>query len=126
VFDNFILTDVGFVRREHRDGIPQAAEFLLRREGIDSVLVFGVVDGKCIDGSMRTQSDSINPDAFLKNAFGLDEEKQTYYGGGTIKNKGGFQIPLGFVSQSRDRECLYRMARGLVQEKFLEAIGGKQ
>jgi nanoRNase/pAp phosphatase (c-di-AMP/oligoRNAs hydrolase) len=125
VFDNFILADVGFVRREHRDGIPQAAEFLLRREGIDSVVVFGMVDGKWLDGSMRTRSDTINPDTFLKNAFGLDEEKRIYYGGGTIKNKGGFQIPLGFVSQCRDRDCLYRMARGLVQEKFLEAIGGK-
>ena len=104
VVDNFIFTDVGFVRSEHRDGIPQAAEFLLRREGTDTVLVFGIVDGKRIDGSIRTRSDTVNPDTFLKKAFGRDEERQTYYGGGNIKDKGGFQIPLGLLAQSSDRE----------------------
>jgi nanoRNase/pAp phosphatase (c-di-AMP/oligoRNAs hydrolase) len=123
VFDNFIFTDVGFVRGEHRDGIPQAAEFLLRREGTDTVLVFGIVDGKRVDGSIRTRSDNINPDTFLKKAFGADEESHTYYGGGNIKDKGGFQIPLGLFAQSSDRETLYQMAREVVRQKFLQAIG---
>lgn len=126
VFDNFIFTDVGFVRREHRDGIPQVAEFLLQREGTDTVLVFGIVDGKTVDGSLRTRSDTINPDTFLKKAFGFDEEKKTYYGGGNIKDKGGFQIPLGFLGQYPDRDLLYRMACEIIQEKFLEAIGRKE
>jgi nanoRNase/pAp phosphatase (c-di-AMP/oligoRNAs hydrolase) len=126
VFDNFIFTDVGFVRSEHRDGIPQVAEFLLQREGTDTVLVFGIVDGKTVDGSLRTRSDTINPDTFLKRAFGLDEEKKIYYGGGNIKDKGGFQIPLGFLAQSPDRDLLYRMACDVVQEKFLEVIGRKE
>ena len=126
VLDNFIFTDVGFVRREHRDGIPQTAEFLLQREGIDTVLVFGIVDGKSIDGSLRTRSDTINPDTFLKKTFGLDEEKQSYYGGGNIKDKGGFQIPLGFLGHHPDRELLYRLTCELVQEKFLDGIGRKQ
>jgi nanoRNase/pAp phosphatase (c-di-AMP/oligoRNAs hydrolase) len=126
VLDTFIFTDVGFVRREYRDGIPQAAEFLLQREGTDTVLVFGIVDGKTIDGSFRTRSDTINPDAFLKRAFGLDEKKQTYYGGGNVKDKGGFQIPLGFLGQYPDRELLYRMTCEIIQEKFLQAIGRKE
>jgi nanoRNase/pAp phosphatase (c-di-AMP/oligoRNAs hydrolase) len=123
VFDTFVLSDVGFVRREYRDGIPQAAEFLLQREGTDPVLVFGIVEGKIIDGSLRTRSDTINPDAFLKKAFGFDEEKQAYYGGGNIKDKGGFQIPLGFLSQHDDRELLYRLTCEVIQEKFLQTIG---
>lgn len=126
VFDNFIFTDVGFVRSEHRDGIPQAAEFLLQREGTDTVLVFGIVDSKTIDGSLRTRSDTITPDTFLKKTFGFDEEKKTYYGGGNIKDKGGFQIPLGFLGQYSDRDLLYRMACEIVQEKFLTAIGRKE
>ncbi len=126
VSDNFIFSDVGFVCREHRDGIPQAAEFLLRREGTDTALVFGIVDGKSIDGSIRTRSDTINPDAFLKKAFGLNEERQSYYGGGNIRDKGGFQIPLGLLAQSSNRELLYRMAYEVVREKFLQAIGRKE
>ncbi len=126
VFDTFVFTDVGFVRREHRDGIPQAAEFLLQREGTDTVLVFGIIEGRTIDGSLRTRSDLINPDTFLKKAFGFDEEKHAYYGGGNIKDKGGFQIPLGFLGQHPDRELLYRMTCEIVQEKFLQAIGRKE
>ena len=125
VYDNFIFTDVGFVRGEDRDGIPQAAEFLLRRQGTDTVLAFGIVDGKCIDGSIRTRSDSLNPDIFLKKTFGRDEESHRYYGGGNISDKGGFQIPLGLLGQATAQETLYQMAYDVVRQRFLTAIGWK-
>ena len=122
-YDNFLVSDVGFVRKEHRDGIPQAADFLLTRAGIDTVLVWGVVDGKTIEGSLRTRGDTINPDAFLKRAFGVDDERGAPYGGGNLRNKGAFQIPLGFLAQHKDRDQLYRLAGEIVHEKFLTAIG---
>jgi nanoRNase/pAp phosphatase (c-di-AMP/oligoRNAs hydrolase) len=125
VYENFIFTDVGFIRGEYRDGIPQAAEFLLRRDGIDTVLAFGIVDGKCIDGSIRTRSDSLNPDAFLKKTFGRDGENHNYYGGGNITDKGAFQVPLGLLGQAPGREALYRMAYEVVRQRFLAAIGWK-
>ncbi len=123
VYDNFLFSDVGFVRKENRDGIPQAADFLLTRAGIDTVLVFGIVNGRTIDGSLRTRSDTINPDAFLKKAFGIDEEKGSHYGGGNVRDKGAFQIPIGFLAQHNDRDQLYRLACEIIHEKFLEAIG---
>jgi nanoRNase/pAp phosphatase (c-di-AMP/oligoRNAs hydrolase) len=123
VYDNFLFSDVGFVRGENRDGIPQAADFLLSREGIDTVLVFGIVEGKTIDGSLRTSSDTVNPDTFLKKTFGTDERRGTPYGGGNIRDKGGFQIPLGFLGQHKDRDQLYRLACEVIHQKFLEAIG---
>ena len=122
VYDNFLFSDVGFVRKEHRDGIPQAADFLLSRAGIDTVLVFGIVDGKTVDGSLRTRSDTVNPDTFLKGAFGIDERK-SHYGGGNVRDKGGFQIPIGFLAQHKDRDQLYRLACEIIHERFLEAIG---
>lgn len=123
IYDNFLVSDVGFVRKEHRDGIPQAADFLLTRAGIDTVLVFGIVDGKTVEASLRTRSDTINPDAFLKKAFGIDEERGSHFGGGNTRNKGGFQIPIGFLAQHKDRDQLYRLAGEIIHEKFLEAIG---
>lgn len=123
IYDNFLVSDVGFVRKEHRDGIPQASDFLLTRAGIDTVLVFGIVDGKVIEGSLRTRSDTINPDAFLKKAFGIDEERGAHFGGGNTRNKGGFQIPIGFLAQHKDRDQLYRLACEVIHQKFLEAIG---
>lgn len=65
VIDNFMFSDIGFVRSADRDSIPQAADLLLAREGTDTVLVFGIVDEKTIDGSFRTRSETINPDEFL-------------------------------------------------------------
>jgi len=123
VYDNFLFSDVGFVRKENRDGIPQAADFLLSREGTDTVLVFGIVDGKTVDGSFRTSSDTVNPDLFLKKAFGIDEESGTHYGGGNVRDKGAFQIPIGFLAKSQDRDQLYRLACEVVHGKFLDAIG---
>jgi len=123
IYDNFLFSDVGFVRKEYRDGIPQSADFLLSREGTDTVLVFGIVDGRTIDGSFRTRSDVVNPDTFLKKAFGIDEESGCHYGGGNIRDKGGFQIPIGFLAQHKDRDQLYRLACEVIHEKFLEAIG---
>ena len=123
VHDNFIFSDVGFVRSADRDGIPLAAELLLNREGTDTVLVFGIVDDKIIDGSLRTRSETINPDEFIKGFLGISPESGRYYGGGNIRDRGGFQIPLGFFSLHADKQRLYTMAREVMEKAFLDYIG---
>ncbi len=121
--DNFIFSDVGFVRSVDRDGIPQAAELLLTREGTDTVLVFGIVDERFIDGSLRTRSETINPDEFLKGFLGSSPENGRFYGGGNIRDRGGFQIPLGFIGFHEDKNRVYSMAREIIQKSFLDYIG---
>lgn len=123
IHDNFIFSDVGFVRSVDRDAIPQVAELLLAREGTDTVLVFGIVDEKYIDGSLRTRSETINPDEFLKGFLGVSPESGKYYGGGNIRDRGGFQIPLGFFSLHEDKNLVYTMARQVIENSFLEYIG---
>ena len=123
VHDNFILADVGFVRAADRDGIPQVAEFLLAREGTDTVLVFGIVEEKTIDGSLRTNSETINPDEFLKGFLGASPENGQFYGGGNIRDRVGFQIALGFISMHEDKDLVYRMAREVIEMSFLDYIG---
>ena len=123
IHDNFIFSDVGFVRSPDRDAIPQVAELLLTREGTDTVLVFGIVDEKMIDGSLRTRSETINPDEFLKGFLGVSPESGKYYGGGNIRDRGGFQIPLGFFSLHEDKNLVYTMARQVIENSFLEYIG---
>lgn len=123
IHDNFIFSDVGFVRSVDRDAIPQVAELLLTREGTDTVLVFGIVDEKMIDGSLRTRSETINPDEFLKGFLGVSPESGKYYGGGNIRDRGGFQIPLGFFSLHEDKNLVYTMARQVIENSFLDYIG---
>ncbi len=121
--DNFIFSDVGFVRGADRDIIPQAAELLLSREGTDTVLVFGIVDEKIIDGSFRTRSETINPDEFLKGFLGISPESGRYYGGGNVRDRGGFQVPLGFLSLHENSSQVYAMAREIIEKSFLDYIG---
>lgn len=123
IHDNFIFSDVGYVRASDRDAIPQIAELLLAREGTDTVLVFGIVDELTIDGSMRTRSETINPDEFLKAVLGVSPESGKYYGGGNIRDRGGFQIPLGFFSLHEDKGQIYTMARQIIEKSFLDYIG---
>ncbi|MBF0440988.1 MAG: bifunctional oligoribonuclease/PAP phosphatase NrnA [Oligoflexales bacterium] len=117
----FMFSGVGYVRYEDRDGIGQCADYLLNREGIDTVVVYGVVGGEFIDGSLRTRSHTLDPDKWIKDVFGQDQHG-VYYGGGR-KDKGGFQIPLGVFSQCSDRELLWILIKKTIDELFYEKIG---
>ena len=117
----FMFSGVGFVRDEDRDGIGQCADYLLHREGIDTVVVYGVVSNQFIDGSLRTKSHTLDPDKWLKDVFGADEAGK-YYGGGR-KDKGGFQIPLGVFARCNDRELLWILIKKTIDELFYQKIG---
>lgn len=118
---NFMFSGVGYVRDEDRDGIGQCADYLLHREGIDTVVVYGVVNGEFIDGSLRTKSHTLDPDKWIKDVFGKDD-RGNFYGGGR-KDKGGFQIPLGVFSECSDKELLWILIKKTIDELFYEKIG---
>ncbi len=118
---NFMFSGVGFVREEERDGIGQCADYLLNREGIDTVVVYGVVAGEYIDGSLRTKSHILDPDKWIKDIFGKGPDG-IYYGGGR-KDKGGFQIPLGVLGKCADKELLWILIKKTIDELFYEKIG---
>lgn len=120
----FLLAGVGFVRDEDRDGIAQAADFLLRHEGVETALVFGIVNGDVVDGSLRTTSHTIDPDAWLKALFGADSTGR-HYGGGR-RNKGGFRIPLGLFARCRDRDALWSIGKKTIEDLVFEKIGVDQ
>ena len=117
----FMFSGVGYVREEYRDGIGQCADYLLNREGIDTVVVFGVVGGEFIDGSLRTKSHTLDPDKWIKEVFGHDRHG-AFYGGGR-KDKGGFQIPLGVFGKCSDRELLWILIKKTIDELFYAKIG---
>lgn len=121
VKETFLFSGVGYVREEERDGIGQCADYLLNREGIETVVVYGIVGSQWVDGSLRTKSHTLDPDKWLKDIFGHDKDG-TWYGGGR-KDKGGFQIPLGVFAKCSDRELLWIMVKKTIDELFYEKIG---
>lgn len=120
----FLFAGVGFVREEDRDGIAQTSDFLLRHEGVETALVFGIVNGDVVDGSLRTNSPTIDPDGWLKAVFGADSAGR-HYGGGR-RNKGGFRIPLGLFARCRDRDALWAIGKKTIEDLVFDKIGVEQ
>ncbi|MEO7111961.1 MAG: DHH family phosphoesterase [Polyangiaceae bacterium] len=118
---NFATAGVGFVPEGDRDTIAQAADFLVRREDIDTVVVYGVVGDKTIEGSLRTHSPSVDPAAWLEQAFGSDDKGRAY--GGGRRDKGGFRIPIGFLGRTTDRAQLWTLVEHSMRSALLRTIG---
>jgi len=105
--ESFSLAGIGYVRAEDRDAIPQAADFLFTEENVHTAIVYGIVvsdrEGQHCEnlaGSLRTTKLTIDPDAFIKEAFGRSDTGQ-FFGGGKAE-AGGFEIPIGFLTGGSD------------------------
>ncbi len=103
--NNFSLAGVGYLRYDDRDAIPQAADFLVTEEDIHTAVVYGIVhdqeeDIELVIGSLRTSKLTLDPDEFIKEAFGKDSEGR-FFGGGRYM-AGGFEIPVGFLGSFND------------------------
>ena len=121
IADTFLISGVGYVRDEDRDSIGQAADYLLRREGIDTVICYGIVNNQFVDGSLRTTSDVVDPDRFLKELLGTDSHGVPY--GGGRADKGAFKIHLGPFASCGDRDLLWRMVQRTIEDLFFNKIG---
>lgn len=100
VKNNFSIAGVGYLRYDDRDAIPQAADFLVTEENVHTAVVYGIVHNEheeleVVIGSLRTSKLTLDPDEFIKEAFGQDTQGR-YFGGGRYM-AGGFEVPLGFL-----------------------------
>lgn len=99
--NNFSIAGVGYMRYDDRDAIPQAADFLVTEENVHTAVVYGIVrdedeDLEIVIGSLRTNKITLDPDEFIKEAFGQDAQGRFFGGGRSMA--GGFEIPMGFLS----------------------------
>ena len=117
-----VFAGVGHVRDDDRDAIGQTADFLLRREGIATAIVYGVVGGDTIDGSLRTRSATFDPDDWLKETFGSDPQTGRPYGGGR-RGAGGFQVPLGILTTCPNRDLLWEVVKNTIEDRIRTRLG---
>jgi nanoRNase/pAp phosphatase (c-di-AMP/oligoRNAs hydrolase) len=101
IHNNVCIAGVGFLRYDDRDAIPQAADFLITEENIHTAVVYGIAHDEdeeleLVVGSLRTTKITLDPDEFIKDAFGQDAQGRFFGGGRSLA--GGFEIPTGFLS----------------------------
>jgi nanoRNase/pAp phosphatase (c-di-AMP/oligoRNAs hydrolase) len=99
--NNVSIAGVGFLRYDDRDAIPQAADFLVTEDNIHTTVVYGIAHDEdeeleLVVGSLRTTKITLDPDEFIKEAFGQDAQGRFFGGGRSLA--GGFEIPMGFLS----------------------------
>lgn len=112
VQNNFSIAGVGYLRYDDRDAIPQAADFLVTEENVHTAVVYGIVHDEdeeleVVIGSLRTTKLTLDPDEFIKEAFGQDSHGRFFGGGRT--GAGGFEIPMGFLSGSNENSTYAKM-----------------
>ena len=105
VQNNFSIAGVGYLLYDDRDAIPQAADFLVTEENVHTAVVYGIIhdEDDAVEvavGSLRTNKLTLDPDEFIKEAFGRDAQGR-FFGGGRYM-AGGFEIPLGFLCGFND------------------------
>lgn len=114
IYSSFLISFAGFIN--DRDTLPQAADFLLRLEGINTVLVFGIMKD-AVYMSARNDDVRINIGEVLKKAF-----KDVGNAGGHAHAAGG-RIPLGIFGDVSDRDMLAKLVTQAIRKRFLSAIG---
>jgi nanoRNase/pAp phosphatase (c-di-AMP/oligoRNAs hydrolase) len=133
VQNNFSIAGVGYLRYDDRDAIPQAADFLVTEENVHTAVVYGIVHDEDEDeleviiGSLRTTKLTLDPDEFIKEAFGQDSSGRFFGGGRT--SAGGFEIPMGFLSGGNENSSYAKMKWEVydaqIKQKLLRLVNPK-
>ena len=132
VQNNFSIAGIGYLRYDDRDSIPQAADFLVTEENVHTAVVYAIVHDKdeeieVVIGSLRTTKLTLDPDEFIKEAFGQDAHGR-FFGGGRSQ-AGGFEIPVGFISGGNENSDYARhkweVFDAQIKQKLLKLISPK-
>ncbi|OLP19607.1 exopolyphosphatase-like protein [Leptolyngbya sp. 'hensonii'] len=127
--NNFSIAGVGYLRYDDRDAIPQAADFLVTEENVHTAVVYGIVHDEdkeleVVVGSLRTTKITLDPDEFIKEAFGQDADGHFFGGGRSMA--GGFEIPMGFLSGFNDNadyaKMKWEVIDAQVKQKLLDLV----
>jgi nanoRNase/pAp phosphatase (c-di-AMP/oligoRNAs hydrolase) len=133
VQNSFSIAGVGYLRYDDRDAIPQAADFLVTEENVHTALVYGIVhdeddEVEIVVGSLRTNKITLDPDEFIKEAFGHDAQGR-FFGGGRSQ-AGGFEVPVeflaGFTENNEYAQMKWRLYDAQVKQKLWRLINPDQ
>ncbi len=114
VVGSHLVSNVGFIR--DRDTLPQAADYILRLEGVSTVLVYGIAKD-VVHISSTNRDIRINLGEAMTAAFGDIGQA------GGHSTAAAAKISLGLFGGVRDKGSLLRLVEDAVQDRFLKAVG---
>jgi len=115
VIQRWLIAGVGFIEEDHRDNLALVADLLLKRAGIETVVVFGLIrrpGGLTLDASLRTRDRELDLNRLIKDLV---------RNGGARHYKGAFQVNLDFFVHAPDPDRLWEMVR----DTTINALRGK-
>lgn len=114
------FASAGTLTSKTSSAIPQVADFLLREEGIDGIVVAGIdLDNQVVLGSVRYSGSRFSAEEIAaKIAEGVGS------GGGHVE-MGGFQIKPGVLQDTINRETTQNALLESIKERFFNVVGKK-
>ncbi len=114
--ESIVVASVG--RISNRDALSQAAEQLLAMEGVDTTLVFGLID-EMVFVSGRSRASDVDLGETLRDAY-----EQIGSAGGHA-NMAGAQLEIGVLAETEDDatvDSIVDIVEEVLTDRFFEAI----
>ncbi|MBX0324682.1 bifunctional oligoribonuclease/PAP phosphatase NrnA [Halomicroarcula sp. F13] len=113
-----LISHVG--RTSERDALPQAADYLATLEGIETAIVFGIIDDS-IQLSARTTDSRVHIGEVLEKGF--DDVGSA----GGHREMAGAEVPLGIFSDyTSDDDVLVGIVEQVINSRLLAALNIKE
>lgn len=102
MYKDWMMCGIGYIPEKHRDNLAIIGDFLVKREDVNVVVVFGVVEKDhrlVLDASFRTKKEKLNLNTLIKKIT---------RDGGARKFKGAYQVNLDYFAYCPDRDLLWQ------------------
>ncbi|MEE9200952.1 MAG: DHH family phosphoesterase [Candidatus Brocadiales bacterium] len=99
-----------------RDALPQAAEVMLQLEGVDTVLIAGICDGRVYISS-RSRDPRVNLGLLMQKAFGKNAGGHATMAAGSIE--------LGIFGMTSDKKALLKVTSDAIKKRFFSVVGAE-
>ncbi len=114
IVGSVLVTGLEFLKPDRRDALPYIADKFLRMEGIETVVVFGIIDDYLV-ASLRTTNKSISLNSICHSIFG-----ESYSGAKT--GSGGARVPLGLMAPKNAKEEVRNLVWEALKTKLTAEI----
>jgi nanoRNase/pAp phosphatase (c-di-AMP/oligoRNAs hydrolase) len=107
IYKDWLISHLEILKETERDNIAIIADFLLKKEHVNTAVVFAIIEGEgkrnlYLDVSLRTSDEKLDLNAIIKNITSQ---------GGARKFKGAYQINLDYFLHSEDKGKLWEITR---------------